>query len=184
MVSKVLVASQNRVKAMAAHDALSLFGGGTYETDLSQTPIQSGVREQPLSLEETATGAINRLIQARKVGGYSYYVAIEGGIYSVDTPTGTMWYESACAAVSDDKTHTPSVAFGPAYPIPRNIIRHVHEGKDLNEAMEIETGIAEIGNSVGFNGWLTDGKLDRQAASAQAVLMALYGLEHERKTDE
>lgn len=180
MSEQIIIASQNNIKSLAAQDAFKIFTDKEYAFVLADTEISSGVSDQPNTLSETATGALNRLSQIRKAGGYAFYIAIEGGTYGVDTPVGTLWYESACAAVADhNASSTPSVAFGPAFPVPRRIIRHVSEGLDLNQAMELETGIAEIGSSVGFNGWLTDNKLDRQAASSQAVLLALYGMAHE-----
>lgn len=177
-MNNVLVASQNVVKAQATQEALERYGNQTYSVQLHDAEINSGVRQQPLSLEETAKGAVNRLQQIQRSSGYILYVAIEGGAYAVDTPYGKKWYESACAAVADSKgRHT--IAYGPAYPIPEPLVRHLEAGKDLNEAMEIETGIVKIGSSQGFNGWLTSGKLDRKEASAQAVLLALYALDHD-----
>lgn len=172
---KVLVASQNKVKQLAVEDAFELFAEEPKAIELANRPIDSQVADQPLELAETARGALNRLSSIQQNSGYDYYVAIEGGAYRVDLPETEQWYESACAAVAQNDGE-PSVAYGPAYPIPPAIARHLREGKDLNQAMESETGITDIGKREGFNGWLTDGHLDRRAASAQAVLLALYGL--------
>lgn len=173
---RILVASQNSIKAAAVSDAMMRFNGSSYEVNLSDVKINSGVRDQPLSLVETALGALKRLDVIRKTGGYTYYVAIEGGAHSLELPDGTVWFENACAAITDDNISSkPSVAFGPAYPIPSPIAQHLLKGLDLNQAVEIETGIEDIGSSHGFNGWLTDNNLNRQAGSAQAVLLALYG---------
>lgn len=179
-MEKILVASQNEVKLLAVEEAFDVYRANTYEFEMAKNEIVSGVADQPTSLIETATGALNRLQAIRSVADYSFYVAIEGGIYSVETPLGTKWYESACAAVADNNSLTiPSIAYGPAFPVPRRIMRHVEDNKDLNQAMELETGIKDIGKSVGFNGWLTENKLDRKKVSAEAVLLALYGLSHE-----
>lgn len=176
----ILVASQNKVKAAAVHEAFARYLGMVADVDLSKEEISSGVSDQPMSLTETATGALNRLASIQKDTKYDYYVSIEGGTYPVETPAGEMWYESACAAVAH-KDGKPELAFGPAYPVPERFIKHLKEGKDLNQAMEIETGIQEAGKGVGFNGWLTDSRIDRQQASAEAVLLALYGLRQEEK---
>jgi inosine/xanthosine triphosphatase len=180
---RVLVASQNRIKALSAKDALEIFAAGqVIKVTKPEFEVTSLVADQPMSLQESAAGALNRLNQVRKIDGYTYYIAIEGGAFPVDTPAGTIWYEAACAAVvGTNQAAVPSVAFGPAYPIPKRIARHLHEGKDLNEAMELETGITEIGKAGGFNGWLTDGNLNRRVGSAQAVLLALYGLKYAEK---
>lgn len=180
MPKKALVASHNLIKAYATEDALGTFCGEYYRVDLAPNKIESGVKEQPMSLAETANGALFRLAQIRKLTGYAFYIAIEGGAYSVKLENGQeLWYESACAAVSDDSPKSSaSIAYGPAYPIPPEIAAHLIRGMDLNEAMELEIGVAKIGNAGGFNGWLTEGRLDRQAGSTQAVLLALYGLKY------
>lgn len=180
MSNKALLASKNKIKAYAAEDALGIFSGRFFTVEHSTEKVDSRVSKQPMSLAETTEGALSRLAQIRKAAGYTFYIAIEGGVYGVESKDGKeRWYESACAAVSDeDPRSIASVAYGPAYPIPDQIALHLFKGKDLNEAMELETGIPNIGNSEGFNGWLTEDKLNRQAASTQAVLLALYGLKH------
>jgi non-canonical (house-cleaning) NTP pyrophosphatase len=57
-------------------------------------------------------------------------------------------------------------------------MKHLLEGKDLNEAMEAETGIKEAGKDVGFNGWISKNTITRKDANIQAVLLAIAGLEH------
>ncbi|CAN5633013.1 inosine/xanthosine triphosphatase [soil metagenome] len=172
---EVLVASRNNVKAEAVHEAFARFFNEVVNVQLSDVEIDSGVNDQPNSLEETALGAINRLKAIGNISDYDYYVAIEGGTYRVNTPSGECWFESACAAITTTGSK-PIIAFGPAYPIPERFVGHLKQGMNLNKAMEIETGIQEAGNGAGFNGWLTDNQIDRQKASAEAVLLALYGL--------
>lgn len=177
MSNRVLVASRNHIKALATQDALHIFSNETYVVKLAETEIASRVSAQPMSLEETTRGALQRLEQIRKIPGFVLYIAIEGGAYNIKPGANKeRWYESACAAVADNRGGYPSVAYGPSYPIPPKIAEHLVQGKDLNEAMEEEIGVPEIGKAEGFNGWLTEGKLDRRAGSAQAVLLALYGL--------
>lgn len=175
---KILIASQNKVKAAATHEAFARFLNEVADIVLPEVEIDSGVDSQPSSLEETARGALNRLKAIQTVPGYDYYVAIEGGVYCISTDLGECWYESACAAVAT-KNMPPIIAYGPAYPVPSRFVGHLKEGKNLNEAMATETGIQEAGKGAGFNGWLTDNQIDRQKSSAEAVLLALYGLKHE-----
>jgi len=171
-----MIASGNAIKQLAATDALTSFYPTEHVVvDLCPEPIASGVRDQPLSLEETTQGVRNRLNFIKQFGGYSLYIAIEGGAYKVDAD----YYESACAGVYFPDTKHVSIGYGPGYPIPSKIARHLAEGLDLNQAMEIETGIAEIGKMGGFNGWLTDGAIDRRRGSSEAVLMALFSSRHE-----
>lgn len=179
---KVFVASCKKVKAAAAHEASARFFNEVADITLSKVEIDSGVGNQPSSLEETARGALNRLKAIQTVPDFDYYVAIEGGVYCINTDLGECWYESACAAVAA-KDMPPIIAYGPAYPVPSRFVHHIKKGKDLNDAMAIETGIQEAGKGAGFNGWLTDNQIDRQKASAEAVLLALHGLKHEKIHD-
>lgn len=179
MSKKALIASHNPIKAYATEDALQLFSGEFFDVRHVDLKVESSVSDQPMSLAETARGALCRLSQIRSIRGYAYYVAIEGGAFPVEVAKNeSRWYETACAAVSDGSESPASVAYGPSYPIPPRIVAHLIDGMDLNQAMEIETGVAEIGNTTGFNGWLTEGRMDRQEGSKQAVLLALYGLKH------
>ncbi|HEX4662171.1 MAG TPA: DUF84 family protein, partial [Candidatus Saccharimonadales bacterium] len=75
---KSLVASQNPVKADAAADALRTFCDDEIKVELADKQIESGVSDQPMSLEETAIGALNRLTAIRDIGDYAYRIAIEG----------------------------------------------------------------------------------------------------------
>jgi inosine/xanthosine triphosphatase len=176
-MKKVLVASKNKIKALAVEEAFKIFSEETTLIEPWPADIPSGVADQPTSLEESAKGAINRLDAIADAAGYDYYVSIEGGMYCVDTAAGKRWFEAACAAVRNG--NKSSIAYGPGYPVPDRLVSHILDGKDLNQAIEHEIGIKEIGSAGGFNGWLTEEKLDRQKGSAQAVLLALYGLRHQ-----
>jgi inosine/xanthosine triphosphatase len=177
-----LVASQNHIKAMAAEDGLRMIfdTAQMIKVELSEQSIVSNVREQPISMKESSEGALHRLSKIRSIGSYTFYIAVEGGIFNVDTPQGSEWFEAACvAAAGPENNQKPAIAYGPAYPIPNNFVSHLREGKDLNQVMEIETGIKEAGKALGFDGWLTDGKLDRQQSSAIAVMLAIAKLKHD-----
>ena len=176
MTKRILVASRNKIKKLAVEDAFRQFTKEEFEVFLSDTEIDSGVSKQPLTQKETAEGALNRLQAINGGGEYDYWVAVEGGAFMVELPSGPKWFECGCAAVSSKNSTHPSIAFAPAYPIPEEFVKHLKAGKDLTEVMEIVTGIPNTGASKGFNGWLTGDKLDRRAGSALAVLLALYGL--------
>lgn len=174
---QVLVASQNPVKADAVLEAFEKYFGETVSVALASSHVDSGVGAQPLTLIETALGALNRLAAISGTKGYDYYIAIEGGMYCLVLPAGERWFESACAAVQEPGSQ-PQVAYGPAYPVPNRFVQHIVAGKDLTQAVEAETGIKDIGKGAGFNGWLTKNTLTRKDSSAQAVLLAIAGLEH------
>ncbi len=166
----VLVASQNEIKRLAVVDAYTEI----YPEDVpvvvsSPLEIRSGVRDQPLSLQEIALGVHNRIGNARaqKIGRFSTFVAIESGCYR----TKNRWFEVACAGVTG-RNGRISIAYGPSYPVPESFVPLLKQGKDLNEIMEEKTSMKEAGKGIGFNGWLA-GRFDRRHASAMAVYLAL-----------
>lgn len=173
----VLVASQNKVKRLAVQHAFENSFHHTVSVASHTAHINSGVMRQPLSTSESAKGALNRLKEVMNIPGFDYYVAIESGVHSVETPIGTKWFESACAAVAHDSSS--SIAYGPSVPMPDTFIQGIEAGDDLSTIMEKQAGIKNAGEKMGFTGWLTDNLLSRQDASALAVLLAIKGLQHE-----
>ncbi len=171
---KVVVASKNPVKLAAVQQAF-----GTYFPDetleYSCVIVPSGVNEQPMSTEETVRGALGRARNAC-FSGYDYAVGIEGGL-SFTAVNGTEYaFEQTWAAVIACKTSASEIASGPTFPILPNVLAHLHEGKNLKDAMAEEYGTVDLGRKEGYNGWLSKNRIDRQSASHQAVYLALCAL--------
>jgi inosine/xanthosine triphosphatase len=177
---RVLVASTKSIKALATADGFRRYRIEVSPDSLPE-PISSNVSDQPKSQQESLSGALNRISICRGLfPDYDYYCAIEGGMHCVDFGNTSVWFESACAVVCNTEGDMTGVGFGPSFPIPDNLARlAIQDGADLNTAMQAETGIANIGSQVGFNGWLTGGEIDRRNASSTAVFLALCGLGHE-----
>lgn len=173
-----LVASKNAVKHAAVHDAFETFGLRGITVSGPTRSIESGVRDQPLTLEEAMNGATNRLDAIRTDDSHDYYVAIESGVHRVEG----HWFESTCIALAGaDRDTAPHIAYTPSFPVPPMLAAHLEKDEDLNQAMKAETGIIEAGQKGGFDGWLTDGAIDRKAATSIAVRIALHSLHKERK---
>lgn len=85
---KVAVGSTNPAKVEAVREVfLGIYG------DVEVVPIEvdSGVPDQPVGLEETVKGAINRAKQAIEKTDADFGVGIEAGLYRVpETITGYM----------------------------------------------------------------------------------------------
>ncbi len=137
--------------------------------------VPSGVSDQPMSPEETALGAYNRAKNCQKEG-VRFSVGIEGGLNFVALNGQEHAYEQTWACVLDRVTGEYEIGSGPAYPIPPNLLAHLRDGKTLNDAMEIEYNLKDIGKKEGYNGWLSNNQLDRVESSKIAVYLALCGL--------
>ncbi|MEK7603402.1 MAG: inosine/xanthosine triphosphatase [Patescibacteria group bacterium] len=171
---RVLVASTKSIKALATGDAFRQYGFEILPESIPED-IDPGVSNQPSSLTETLRGAMNRLQICRDTfPGYDYYCAIEGGMHQVKQNHTNRWFESASAALYRSETEVIGIGFGPSFPVPEQLAKlALEENGDLNSAMQTITGIERIGETIGFNGWTTNGLINRRSASAQAVLLSL-----------
>ncbi|ELY89322.1 DUF84 family protein [Natrialba taiwanensis] len=166
----VVVGSTNPVKIGAVERTLERF-----EPTVTAVAVDSGVSEQPWSVEETITGARNRARRAYRVLADKpdseppdYGVGLEGGVArfdGTDSLSLIMW-----AAVTDG-THT-DVGSGPSLRLPDDVTSRLEAGDELGPVMDdlLETtGVAETEGAAGV---LTDGLTDRTQALAEGVACA------------
>ena len=160
-MKRINVASLNQNKINAVKEVFP-----SYDVDGVASP--SGVSEQPLSLDETITGAINRAKRAFRDCTYS--VGIEDGISSVpETVSGYMNF--CCCAVYDGSRIY--LGLGPAFEYPPECTKMVVEkGVTISEAFLPVSGRPDIGYEMGIIGWLTRGLINRKDYTKQAVEMA------------
>src|SRR3989344_613534 len=120
------------------------------EAEIIPFESNSGVSDQPKSLEETIKGAINRAKFSFKDCHYSF--GIESGLMSVpETKTGYMNF-CACAIYDGSQIH---LGMSSAFEFPKKIT-----------------------SSQGIIGLLTKGRVTRKDYTIQAIRMALIHLEN------
>jgi inosine/xanthosine triphosphatase len=160
-MKRIIVASLNQNKINAVKEVFP-----SYRVEGVSFP--SGVREQPVSLDEIIRGSINRAKGA--FGDCSYSVGIEDGISSVpETVSGYMNF--CCCAVYDGSRIY--LGLGPAFEYPPECTRMVvEEGITISEAFLPVSGRPDIGYEMGIIGWLTGGRINRKDYTKQAVEMA------------
>lgn len=137
---------------------------------------ESGVSDQPQSLDETIRGAKNRAERAYQGSGLGF--GIESGLMEVPhTKTGVMDV-TVCAIYDGAEYH---LGLSSALECPPKTIELVRTANmDLSQAFN-HAGFTQeenIGSSQGFLGLLTNGRIDRHAYTKQAIIMALVQLEH------
>lgn|SRR3989344_2117166 len=172
---RINIASKNPVKVEAVREVLRNYQDlANYE--IIEIEVNSGVSEQPKSLEETVQGAINR---AKAVfNGCIYSFGIESGLMVVpQTKTGSM--DFCVCAIYDGKDY--HLGLSCAFEFPKKVTQMIHEeGIDANEAF-YRLGLTadrKIGSSEGAIGMLTKGRMSRKDYTKQAVQMALIHLEN------
>jgi inosine/xanthosine triphosphatase len=161
----VRVGSKNRNKVAAVRKVFSEF---FKELKVHTMKVETSVPEQPFD-NDTVKGARERAAKAIEKGG-DFGVGIEAGLYW--NPVAKKYFDVQYCAIFD-KMGNVTVGHGSGFCYPDEVVAEIERGATVSEAMEIATGIKDIGEKMGAIGFLTKGKLNRDELSEQAVLMAL-----------
>lgn len=165
-MKRIIVASLNQNKIDAVKEVFPSFF-------IEGQACDSGVREQPLNLEEIIKGAINRAKAVFRDCEYS--IGIEDGLSRVpETASGYMNF--CCCAVFDGTRIY--LGLGPSFEYPPECTKKAVEGGiTISEAFTPLTGKPNIGYDEGIIGWLTGGRINRKDYTKQAVEMARLQIE-------
>ncbi|ASJ03377.1 NTPase [Thermococcus profundus] len=166
---KVAVGSTNPAKVEAVREVFREIYG---EVEVVPVEVDSGVPDQPVGLEETVKGAINRATRAIAKTEADFGVGIEAGLYPVpETITGYMDVQF-CAVVDSEGRIT--LGHGPGFEYPPGVVGRVFgEGVEVGIAMGELVNDPELKRKIGAIGVLTHGRLVRKELNKLAVLMAL-----------
>lgn len=146
------IASKNQAKISAVSSAIEALG---LEFDLNAQEAESGVADQPRSLEETRRGAINR---AKDVLSQSLDLAIglEGGVYEI---AGQMYLCNwGALATKGGELYTAS---GAQIPLPDEIADQLRAGRELGPVMDDYANESGTRQHKGAVGILTNGAVKR-----------------------
>src|SRR3989344_2609895 len=126
----IRVGSENRNKIEAVrqviqnYDFLKLAG-------VEGCKVDSGVSNQPSSLEETIQGAINRARNAFQ--NCTYSIGLESGIIPVQVGKSKRYFEHTVCSIYDGKKY--GLGFSPAFELPPKVVRLiVYSGINLEDA--------------------------------------------------
>lgn len=161
---RVSVGTANELKVEAVERVLSRIFSSV---EVRRRIVKSSVPAQPRG-SEAIEGAVNRARHA--IGSGDFGVGIEAGLISQGKgrPALDVQY---CAIV--DRAGRVTLGSGPGFEHPPLVMRMVEGGRTVGEAMEVLTGIDDIGRREGAIGYLTEGRLDRGELTEAAVLMAM-----------
>jgi inosine/xanthosine triphosphatase len=161
---RVHVGSDNPVKVRAVRRVL----GDVFErVRVTSVPVATGVPEQPVD-QQAPVGAMNRARTA--LGDADFGVGIEAGLLW-DASVGDYLDVQYCAVI--DRAGRVTLGHGPGFQYPPAVIERVKAGKTVGEAMADLTGVRAIGSKYGAIGYLTERRMDRDALTEAAVLMAM-----------
>ncbi|QLG50864.1 inosine/xanthosine triphosphatase [Natrinema halophilum] len=157
---EIAVGSTNPVKIDAVERTLE-----RYDPTVTAIDVDSGVGEQPRSVDETVRGAENRARRALAATRADYGVGLEGGIARFEPVPGLsliMW-----GAVTDGaRTERGG---GPVLRLPDRVAERVTEGAELGPILDEMLGTENVAQAEGAAGVLTAGLTDRTQALGEAV---------------
>ncbi|WP_205502369.1 inosine/xanthosine triphosphatase [Rufibacter psychrotolerans] len=167
MEKKVVVASTNPVKVQAALAGLKrMFPESTFRAE--PVSVASGVADQPYSDEETLTGALNRVQNARAAHpDADFWVGLEGGVQATDGELATFAWIVVQAGEKVGKARSGT------FFLPQAVAQLVAQGVELgpaNDQIFRQVNSKQKGGAIGI---LSQGVLDRKELYEQAVLLAL-----------
>lgn len=170
----IVVASLNPVKVGATKAAFhSQFPGA--ELDLIPISVPSGVRDQPMTDDETRQGARNRVSNARlALPEADFWVGLEGGL---DVYDGQLM--ASAWMVIGNKSGAISEARSATLPLPPEVQRLVHEGLELGDANDQVFATVNSKQGGGAFGLLTNGLYTREDIYTQTLILALIPFVHE-----
>lgn len=169
----VIVASRNPAKIRAvklAFDAVLPDAEAIFEG----IAVDSGVPDQPVTDEQTRTGAWNRARGARQDRPEAdYWVGLEGGLERFDNEwQGSAWMVVMAANGRSGQARTVSL------PLPPAVQALLDEGLELGDANDRVFDTRNSKQAGGAFGLLTGGRLTRGGVYAQALGLALLPVVH------
>ncbi len=168
---KIIIASQNPVKINATRKAF-IAAFGDHQT-FAGTSVPSGVADQPMSDEETLTGALNRS-NAAKVAfpDADFWVGLEGGVAQL--PSG-MYAFAWVVVQSKTQVGQAKSSYLPLAPI---IAQRLQNGEELGPVNDAVFGQKDSKKAGGAAGLLTKNILSREKIYTDTVILALIPFLH------
>jgi len=170
---KIHVGSKNKAKLAAVEEILDEyeFLKGSSVTGIE---VSSGVADQPMSIEETFQGAVNRAKAAHE--GADLGIGLEAGLFKVSVAeTGHVKYD-VCAIYDGEHVYLGSSS---GYEVPKEILDLVNQGFTQQEAAfkSGHTIDPKLGSAGGTVSVLTKERVTRKDLIKQALRLALIHLE-------
>ncbi|KAJ3327863.1 hypothetical protein HDU76_010984 [Blyttiomyces sp. JEL0837] len=152
---------------MAVEKALSaMFPDIAYE--VKGVKVASGIPDQPMSDEETITGAKNRALRSlQEVDGAEFGVGLEGGIQKI----GDKYFEGGWIAVVD-WTGKTGVGCSARYELSAVIMEGIFKGNELAVVIDELTGESDVRSKMGAMGVITNGLCNRDVCYIHGVYFA------------
>lgn len=138
--------------------------------------VSSGVSDQPMNDDDMYKGALTRAKNAiERIPGASFGVGIEGGLHKYSYG----WFERSLIVIVNTKGDIGIGSSG-GLALPNRIIKRIHEGKNLEEAVDELFGTKNVGETIGMFGLMTDKVVTRSSGVSHGVAFSLARFLHEK----
>ena len=136
--------------------------------------VDSGVDDQPMSDEDMYHGALNRARKALShVKDADYGVGIEGGLHE----RSYGWFEHSLVVIVNRQGRIGVGASG-GLVLPQKVMDRIHNGENLEQAIDHIFKTKKIGEGIGMFGLMTCGVVTRAAGVAHGIAFALAPFLH------
>ena len=160
MSLKFVVTSKNKIKVDAVKDTLAKILSDDTKFTVVGVSVPSGVSDQPMSLEETKRGAINRINNVKEEDA-DYIISIESG-FELEFD---CYYNTHFCAVSNGKKTKFGFGTSTKFPVPEYVTRKViTKGVTSGTVLHSEEGMISV---------LTNGLKTRTMLCSEALITAL-----------
>jgi len=163
MSLRVHIGTRNQAKIQALEEEIA---EQSFNASVISLDVSSGVKDQPRSLDESFSGAINRAKVAFQHDS-DFSIGIEDGCYHID---GKMLNISCVCLWNGSETFLASSS---SFQLPPTVQKCIEEDHiELSEAL-MKTGLStnpNIGSQGGAIGLITKGQLIRKNYTRQALL--------------
>lgn len=173
---KIIIGTTNKAKIEAVEEIIEDYDFLS-GSEIEGVSVESGVSDQPLSLDETITGAMNRARLA--FSNCDYSIGLESGLMTVSKAKSGYMDLCVCAIFDGEEFHL-GLSSAWEFPNPEVMKMMLEDGLDMSQAIN-KIGLTnnpKIGSEEGAIGILTKGRLNRKEYTKQALLTALIHLEN------
>ena len=166
-IKKVIIASKNPVKINATKLAFEqMFPEKVFQFE--GVNVSSDISDQPMSDNETLSGAMNRSNNAKaEYMDADYWIGIEGGVHKKDNEMQVFAWISIQSNEIEGKARTAT------FDLPKKIIELIDSGMELGDADDIIFSRKNSKQKNGAVGILTADLIDREKYYIHAIIMAL-----------
>jgi inosine/xanthosine triphosphatase len=169
MGSRIIIAigSLNPLKVRSVVRVFSRF----VDVEVIAVDVPTSIPRQPVGSRDIVLGALERALGALNLTPEaSLGVGIEAGPMEFYSKTGFLETQ---VAVIVDRNCKASIGLSPSFELDPNTVRRMMMGEELSQAVQIPRHLGDIGELIGYIGYITQGLVTRQDLTEAAVAMAL-----------